>query len=275
VYGTPTSAYPQPVGKLPSEHDGFAIASLVTVFFVPPLGIIFGHLSNHRAELAHRAKSGVAVAGLVLGYLFTAFIVIVVIAGVNSSSGGTVSASGSPAVAASASPATPGAAQAPAATTEAPSAPSMTVSQQQAVDSAQSYLSDGMAFSKQRLLQQLTSSFEGFTESDAEFAISYLHPDWDQQAVESAKSYLSDGMAFSKQRLVQQLTSNFDGFTEAQALYAISYLHPDWDQQAVESAKSYLQLGGFSRAMLLQQLTSSYDGFTEAQALYAVNKVGL
>ena len=54
---TTTTPYPQAGGKLPSEHDGFAIASLVTAFFVPILGIIFGHLSNHRAKLAHRAKS--------------------------------------------------------------------------------------------------------------------------------------------------------------------------------------------------------------------------
>jgi peptidyl-prolyl cis-trans isomerase B (cyclophilin B) len=65
--------------KLPSEHDGFAIASLVTAFFLPILGIIFGHLSNHRAKLAHRAESGLAVAGLVLGYLFTVISVLVII----------------------------------------------------------------------------------------------------------------------------------------------------------------------------------------------------
>ncbi len=57
-----TTQSPQAGSKLPSEHDGFAIASLVTAFFLPILGIIFGHLSNHRAKLAHRAKSGLAVA---------------------------------------------------------------------------------------------------------------------------------------------------------------------------------------------------------------------
>ena len=48
-----TTQSPQAGSKLPSEHDGFAIASLVTAFFLPILGIIFGHLSNHRAKLAH------------------------------------------------------------------------------------------------------------------------------------------------------------------------------------------------------------------------------
>jgi hypothetical protein len=151
----------------------------------------------------------------------------------------------------------------------------MTTAQQQAVDAAEGYLSLGQGFSEQGLLQQLTSSAgNGFSNSDAEFAINYLHPNWDQQAVDAAKSYLSLGQGFSEQGLLQQLTSSAGGgFTEAQAEYAVNYLHPDWDAQAVDAAKGYLQLGGFSQASLLQQLTSSAGGgFTEAQAEYAVNQ---
>jgi hypothetical protein len=100
----------------------------------------------------------------------------------------------------------------------------MTSSQQQAVIAAQGYLSDGQGFSEQGLLQQLTSSYgSGFTQSDARFAISYLHPDWDQQAVTAAKGYLSDGQGFSRQELLNQLTSPYgSGFTQAQADYAVS-----------------------------------------------------
>jgi hypothetical protein len=151
----------------------------------------------------------------------------------------------------------------------------MTTAQQQAVDAAEGYLSLGQGFSEQGLLQQLTSSAgNGFSKSDAEFAINYLHPNWDQQAVDAAKSYLSLGQGFSEQGLLQQLTSSAGGgFTEAQAEYAVNYLHPDWDAQAVDAAKGYLQLGGFSQASLLQQLTSSAgSGFTQAQAEYAVNQ---
>jgi hypothetical protein len=165
----------------------------------------------------------------------------------------------------------------------APSAPatpassSMTDGQQQAVDSAEDYLSEGQGFSKQGLLNQLTSSFgEGFPKSDAEFAIKYLNPNWDEQAVDSASGYLSEGQGFSKQGLLQQLTSTAgEGFTEGQAAFAIDHLHPDWDAQAVAAAKSYLGDGeGFSRSGLIEQLTSSYGaGFTQAQAEYAVNKV--
>ena len=94
---------------------------------------------------------------------------------------------------------------------------------QQAVDSAKSYLSEGQGFSEQGLLQQLTSSAgSGFTEAQAEYAINYLHPDWDAQAVEAAKGYLELG-GFSRASLLQQLTSSAgSGFTEAQAEYAVN-----------------------------------------------------
>jgi hypothetical protein len=155
----------------------------------------------------------------------------------------------------------------------------MSAAEQQAVDSAQSYLALEQGFSRAGLIQQLTSSSgAGFTAANAQFAIDYLKPDWDAQAVLSAKSYLALGQGFSRAGLIQQLTSSSGaGFTQAQAEYAIDYLKPDWDAQAVLSAKSYLALGqGFSRAGLIQQLTSSSGaGFTQAQAEYAVSKVGL
>lgn len=105
----------------------------------------------------------------------------------------------------------------------APSTPAMTLSEQQAVASAQGYLDDGQGFSYQGLLKQLTSSYgEGFSQADAKFAIRYLHPDWYQQAVESAKNYLADGQGFSHDELYQQLTSGYgEGFTPGQANYAL------------------------------------------------------
>lgn len=122
----------------------------------------------------------------------------------------------------------PASAPAVAPSSAAPSTPtqssaSMTASQQQAVDAAQSYLSLGSGFSDEGLLQQLTSSAgSGFSKSDAEFAINYLHPDWDAQAVEAAKGYLQLG-GFSHASLLQQLTSSAgSGFTEAQAEYAVN-----------------------------------------------------
>jgi hypothetical protein len=119
------------------------------------------------------------------------------------------------------------ASQAPAAApTPAPAAattPALTTSEQQAVESAQSYLSNLGGFSEYGLLQQLTSSEgAGFSTADAQFAISYLHPDWYQQAVQSARSYMSNVGGFSAAGLYQQLTSpDGGGFTPGQANYAL------------------------------------------------------
>jgi peptidyl-prolyl cis-trans isomerase B (cyclophilin B) len=58
-------------GKLPSVHDGLAITSLICAFFFPPLGVIFGHVSNRIALQEGRLRSGLAVAGVVLGCIGT------------------------------------------------------------------------------------------------------------------------------------------------------------------------------------------------------------
>lgn len=107
--------------------------------------------------------------------------------------------------------------------TSAPATPAWTTSQTQAVDSAMGYLSDGQGFSKYSLTRQLTSQYGGgFSYSDADFAINFLHPDWYAQAVDAAKGYLSDGEGFSQASLLQQLTSQYgNGFTEGQAAYAV------------------------------------------------------
>ena len=112
---------------------------------------------------------------------------------------------------------------APTPASSAPAGPSMTTAQQQAVDAAEGYLSLGQGFSEQGLLSQLTSSAgSGFTQAQAEYAVNYLHPDWDQQAVDAAKGYLQLG-GFSQASLLQQLTSSAgSGFTQAQAEYAVN-----------------------------------------------------
>jgi len=140
------------------------------------------------------------------------------IAGCNSNT----STPASPAPASSSALAAPATSSAPAASVT-PSAPALSVAEQQAVTSAQDYLNLGSGFSAQSLLNQLTSSDgSGFSNSDAEFAINYLKPDWDAQAVMAAKGYLALG-GFSSSSLTQQLTSSDgDGFTQAQAEYAVA-----------------------------------------------------
>lgn len=96
-----------------------------------------------------------------------------------------------------------------------------TVSQQQAIGSAQDYLSSEPGFSKAGLIAQLDSKFgAGFSKKDATFAVNHIKVNWKQQAVDSAKSYLQTSH-FSRSGLISQLDSKYGGqFTLAQATYA-------------------------------------------------------
>jgi hypothetical protein len=102
---------PAPAPLMPPVHDGLAIASLVSAFFIPPLGIVFGHMSHHVAKQAHRVRSGIATAGLVFGYLFTAIGIIVAIV---------VAAAASSVPSVSVQPTAPAQTNAPAATVPTP-----------------------------------------------------------------------------------------------------------------------------------------------------------
>lgn len=129
-------------------------------------------------------------------------------------------AQASSSAAASSAPATTAAA-----TTAPPPPPQPTVSQQQAIDAADNYLSDGQGFSQAGLIQQLTSSYgNGFSTADATFAVNSLyHPGlWDAQAALSAANYMSDGQGFSCSSLLQQLTSAYGSqFTYQQGEYGV------------------------------------------------------
>jgi Host cell surface-exposed lipoprotein len=111
-------------------------------------------------------------------------------------------------------------------TKDKPAAPKYTVAQQNAIQSAQNYLSIGSGFSRAGLIQQLTSKAgSGFKLDDAVFAVNHVKVDWNKQAVLSAKNYLSIGTGFSRTGLIQQLTSKAgSGFTLAQATYAANHV---------------------------------------------------
>jgi hypothetical protein len=101
------------------------------------------------------------------------------------------------------------------AVTEAP-APSMSVSQENAVEQAESYI-DIMAFSREGLIEQL--EFEDYSTADATFAVDHIAVNWNDEAAEQAESYL-DIMAYSRQGLIEQL--EFEGYTPEQAAYGAS-----------------------------------------------------
>jgi len=101
----------------------------------------------------------------------------------------------------------------------APAGPTLTNQQQQAVGSAQDYL-NFMAFSRQGLIDQLSSAYgEGYSVKDATIAVDSLKVDWNAEAAQSAKDYLKT-MHFSCKGLIQQLDSAYgEKFTVAQATY--------------------------------------------------------
>ena len=96
---------------------------------------------------------------------------------------------------------------------EAPPTSNFTAGQENAIESAESYL-DYSAFSRQGLIEQL--EYEEFSTADATFAVDHVTVDWNAEAVESAKSYL-EYSSFSKSGLIEQL--EYEGFTPAQAQY--------------------------------------------------------
>ena len=122
-------------------------------------------------------------------------------------------------------------------TTTQESKPEMTMGQENALESAQSYV-DMKGFSKTGLIQQLSSSAgEGFSKADATFAANHVGADWNKEAVESAQSYL-DMKGFSRTGLIEQLSSSAgEGFTPAQARYAVSQVYgPDTQQEISQTS---------------------------------------
>lgn len=95
-----------------------------------------------------------------------------------------------------------------------------TVAQQNAYESALSYL-ENLDFSRAELLNQL--EYEQFSPADAEFAVARIEAegkvDWMAEAVESATSYL-EYSAFSRGELIDQLL--YEGFSSEQAEHGVA-----------------------------------------------------
>lgn len=97
----------------------------------------------------------------------------------------------------------------------APSEPQYTLAQQNAIDTAKSYLSFS-GFSRSGLIDQL--EFEGYATADATFASDNAGADWNVECAESAKEYMNVS-SFSRSGLHDQLA--FEGFTEEQITFGL------------------------------------------------------
>ncbi len=73
---TPTAA-PAVSG---AKTNVLAIVALVAAFFVPIVGIICGHIALGQIKKTGENGRGLALAGTVLGYVFTALWLIVILA---------------------------------------------------------------------------------------------------------------------------------------------------------------------------------------------------
>jgi len=75
-------AYPYPVYPyVPTRTNALAIASLVCAFLFAPLGIVFGHLSLSQIRRSGEDGRGLAIAGLVIGYVVTIATIVALVVG--------------------------------------------------------------------------------------------------------------------------------------------------------------------------------------------------
>jgi hypothetical protein len=101
-------------------------------------------------------------------------------------------------------------------TTNTTNTTNTTLGERNALDTALSYLKY-MSFSHSGLISQL--EYEGYSYSEAKYAVDNCGADWYEQAGITAKSYLKY-MSFSRSGLISQL--EYEGFTRSQAEYGVS-----------------------------------------------------
>jgi hypothetical protein len=161
-----------------------------------------------------KKRHGCLIALAAVAGLFILLVIVVAVAGTGEEAKVTPSGGGQPSAVPTAEPVQePAVEEQP---VEEPEDQGLSMGQQQAVESAQSYLDMG-GFSRKALIEQLV--FEDFSKAEAEFAVDYIGPDWNAQAAQSAQNYLDMG-GFSRKSLIGQL--RFEGFTQAQAEYGVN-----------------------------------------------------
>lgn len=136
-----------------------------------------------------------------------------------------------------------------------------------ALDKAYEYL-NALPFSYEGLIDQL--EYEGFSSSEAVYAVDNCGADWNQQALLKAWDYL-DSLAFSYSGLIDQL--EYEGFTYSQAVYGVDNCGADWYEEAAKMAEDYLDSMSMSRSELIEQLV--FEGFSYSEAEYGADTAGL
>lgn len=75
---TAPDAVPPPAPGPPSQpgYNAMAILSIIFAFLFPPLGIVFGHVAKRQMRRTGEQGDSLATAGLVIGYLITAVVLV-------------------------------------------------------------------------------------------------------------------------------------------------------------------------------------------------------
>lgn len=60
------------------SFNGYALASFISVWFVSVLGIVFGHTALRQLKTSNQRGRELALAGTILGYLFTSLVVLMI-----------------------------------------------------------------------------------------------------------------------------------------------------------------------------------------------------
>ncbi|MCV7283325.1 peptidylprolyl isomerase [Mycolicibacterium flavescens] len=63
----------------PRQTNSLAVVSLICAFLFAPLGVVFGHISLSQIKRSGEEGRGLAIAGLVIGYLLTVVAVLVIV----------------------------------------------------------------------------------------------------------------------------------------------------------------------------------------------------
>jgi len=75
-----TPGFYPPMYPPPRQTSAMAIGALVGAFFFPPLGIVLGHIALSQIRRRNEEGRGMAIAGLVIGYVHTALWLLVIVA---------------------------------------------------------------------------------------------------------------------------------------------------------------------------------------------------
>src|ERR1700736_2571199 len=75
----PAPGFYPPAYPPPRQTNSMAIVALVSALVFAPLGIAFGHIALSQIRRSDEDGKGLAIAGLVIGYIFTGLFLLMIV----------------------------------------------------------------------------------------------------------------------------------------------------------------------------------------------------